>query len=166
MPNENSSCNMQVGSKTLPCGSVHCVWCVCVCVRVCVYVCVHVCKYACMSACMYVCMYRYVGMCACMRVCVWCVCVRARARACVRACVRARVRACVRARARVCVLYKCVFPATYVEIFVYSHAYVHLSRCSFPKGPCTQIVYTLAPMYLYIGSTLRPKYILLGHMDP
>ena len=38
---------------------------------------------------------------------------------------------------------------------------VHLS----PKGPCTQIVYTLALKYLsiyiyiYIGTTLRPMYI-------
>ena len=31
-----------------------------------------------------------------------------------------------------------------------------------PKGSWTQIVYTLAPKYLYI----RPKYILLGYMDP
>ena len=37
----------------------------------------------------------------------------------------------------------------------------------FPKGPCTRIVYTLAPEYLYyIGSTLRPEYVLLGYMDP
>ena len=35
-----------------------------------------------------------------------------------------------------------------------------------PKGPCTQVVDTLAPKYLNIGTTLRPKYILVGHMDP
>ena len=35
-----------------------------------------------------------------------------------------------------------------------------------PKGPCTQIVHTLAPKYLYLGTTLRPKYILFGYMDP
>ena len=32
-----------------------------------------------------------------------------------------------------------------------------------PKGPCTQRVYTLAPMYLCRDYF---KYILLGYMDP
>ena len=37
-----------------------------------------------------------------------------------------------------------------------------------PKGPCTQIVSTVALKYLYrlyIGTTLRPEYILYGYMD-
>ena len=32
---------------------------------------------------------------------------------------------------------------------------------AYPKGPCAHIVYTLA-----IGTTLRPKYVLFGHLDP
>ena len=35
-----------------------------------------------------------------------------------------------------------------------------------PQGPCTQIVSTLAPKYAYIGTTVRPRYILFGYMDP
>ena len=46
-----------------------------------------------------------------------------------------------------------------------------------PKGPCTQIVYTLAPEPLnpkplnpkpctFVGNTLRPKYMLFGYRDP
>ena len=35
-----------------------------------------------------------------------------------------------------------------------------------PKGPCTQIVDTLGPMYLYREYLRRPKYILFGYMDP
>ena len=34
-----------------------------------------------------------------------------------------------------------------------------------PKDPCNQIVYTLAPS-TYIGTTLRPKHILFGYMNP
>ena len=34
-----------------------------------------------------------------------------------------------------------------------------------PKGPCTQIVYTL-PQSTFLGTTLRPKSILFGYMDP
>ena len=37
---------------------------------------------------------------------------------------------------------------------------------AYPEGSCTQIVYTSAPKYLYIGTTLRPKYIVFGYMDP
>ena len=35
-----------------------------------------------------------------------------------------------------------------------------------PKGPCTQIVYILAPMYLYRDYTFQPMYILYEYMDP
>ena len=34
-----------------------------------------------------------------------------------------------------------------------------------PKGPCSHIVYTVAPKS-YIGTTSRPKYVLFGDMDP
>ena len=34
------------------------------------------------------------------------------------------------------------------------------------KGPCAQTQYILWPQCTYIGSTLRPKYILFGYMDP
>ena len=34
-----------------------------------------------------------------------------------------------------------------------------------PKGPCTQIVY-FGPKVRIKGTTLRPKYILFGYMDP
>ena len=30
------------------------------------------------------------------------------------------------------------------------------------EGPCTQVGYTLAPKYLYRGTTLGPKYILIS----
>ena len=36
----------------------------------------------------------------------------------------------------------------------------------YPKGPCTQIVYTFAPKHLCRENFLRPKYILFEHMDP
>ena len=35
-----------------------------------------------------------------------------------------------------------------------------------PKGPCTQIVYTLGPTYLHRDYFIRPKYMLVGYMDP
>ena len=35
----------------------------------------------------------------------------------------------------------------------------------FPKGPCTQIVYTLAPKYFY-RDHFKAKVYLFGHMDP
>ena len=35
-----------------------------------------------------------------------------------------------------------------------------------PKGPCAQIVYTLAPKYLYGDYFIRPKHILFKRMDP
>ena len=41
-----------------------------------------------------------------------------------------------------------------------------LQRLMIPKGPCAQIVHTLAPNYLPIGTTVRPKYILFRYMDP
>ena len=34
-----------------------------------------------------------------------------------------------------------------------------------PKGPYTQIVYTLGPQYLY-GEYFKAAYILFGHIDP
>ena len=34
-----------------------------------------------------------------------------------------------------------------------------------PKGPCTQIVYTLAPKYLY-RDYFKAKVYLFGYMDP
>ena len=35
----------------------------------------------------------------------------------------------------------------------------------YPRGACTQMVYTLALKYSYIG-TLGPKYVPVGYMDP
>ena len=39
-----------------------------------------------------------------------------------------------------------------------------MSAFTNPKGPCTQIVYTLGPVYnTYVGSTLRPTYTIRIH---
>ena len=35
-----------------------------------------------------------------------------------------------------------------------------------PKGPCTHIAYIHWPQSTYIGTTVRPKYILFGYMHP
>ena len=35
----------------------------------------------------------------------------------------------------------------------------------YPKGPCSQIVYTLGPKYLY-GDYFKAKVYLFGYMDP
>ena len=35
-----------------------------------------------------------------------------------------------------------------------------------PKGPCTQVVYTLGPMYPYREHFKAKVYILFGYMDP
>ena len=37
---------------------------------------------------------------------------------------------------------------------------------AYPKGPCTQIVYNTWPCSTSTGSTLKPKYIQFGYMDP
>ena len=39
-------------------------------------------------------------------------------------------------------------------------------QASHSKGPCIQTVYRLWPQSTYIGTTLRPKYLLFGYMDP
>ena len=39
------------------------------------------------------------------------------------------------------------------------------SNGAYPKGPCAQTVYSLAPKYLY-RDYIKAKYTLLGYMDP
>ena len=41
-----------------------------------------------------------------------------------------------------------------------------LQVATYPKSPCTQIVYTLALKYPYRDYIIRPKYILFGYVDP
>ena len=40
-----------------------------------------------------------------------------------------------------------------------------LDEKPYPKGPCTQIVHTLAPKYLY-GDSFKANIYLVGYMDP
>ena len=58
-----------------------------------------------------------------------------------------------------------------LSLILRSGAYTNLSEVKtanseIPKhDACTQIVYSLGPMYLY-GDFRRPKYIIFGYLDP